>query len=488
MIDLLVKNARVVFPSGTTDGAVAITAGKVVGVGPEEQWEPAQRTIDAEGKYVLPGLVDPHVHLAVEVGNDRAVDDYYSGTIAAAMGGVTTIIDFAQQKKGDSVLRALDYRLGLAAGQAVIDYGFHAIMTDGRPSSVSDIKRLVSQGVPSLKVFMLYRKEGMIMEDPELLAVLAEGAANGALVSVHAENAAIVEGNVARFVAEGKVAPEYHALSRPNIAEAEAVNRAIYLAGYTGAALYLVHLSTGEAVDMVRTAREAGRPVYGETCTHYLVLTDEMYRREDGYKWIISPPLRKKPDQDRLWEGLQAGWLDVIGSDEGSWDRRIKRYGQAPFNEIPNGGPGVEVRLPVVYSAGVGSGRLSIERLVQVCATNPARIFGLYPKKGILLPGSDADLVILDPDLEQTIAPDRRYRRVDWLATEGLQVRGGVVTTISRGRVIVENGEFLGRAGDGEFLPRRLDPVVLQSPTFLTDRGTGLNKSAGQAEYSKGAD
>lgn len=464
MTDLLITGGKVVYPDRTLEAAVAVSGGKVEGIGPEESFPDATRRIDATGCFVIPGLIDPHVHLSSEVLGDVAVDDYYSGTIAAALGGTTTIIDFAQQDKGVSVMRAVDRRLELAQGQAVIDYAFHATMTDGHPSSIADIKALVAQGIPSLKVFMLYRKEGMMMDDDGLVAVLKTAVDAGALVAVHAENAAIIEASTERFIAEGKTAPIYHSFSRPNVAEAEAVNRAIFLANYFGAGLYLVHLSAKEAIDLVGEARAAGQPVYGETCTHYLVLTEEMYNRPDGYKWIMSPPLRQPADCERLWEGLSVGHLSTIGSDECAWDRRIKHFGQLPFSETRNGSPGVEVRLPVVFSEGVNKGRLSVEKFVEVCATNPARIFGLYPQKGILEPGSDADIVIIDPNMEATIEVDTRYRRVDWLSTENMAVRGGVMMTISKGKVIVDRGVFTGSQGHGCFLPRRLDPAVLQQP------------------------
>ncbi len=464
MVDLLISGGTVVHRDGTEIASVAVQDGRIVGIGAEESFSPPARRIDASGHYVLPGRVDAHVHLDMSCGGRAPVEDVTDGTIAAALGGVTTVIDFATQRRGESALRAVDDKLRKAEGKAVVDFGLHAILVDASGPLIGDMRRLIERGVASFKLYLVYREQDKMATDDVLFKVLREAAEHGGLACVHAENEDIAEANTAAYLAAGHSAPIYHALSKPNVVEAEAINRALYLARYVGAALYIVHMSTAEGVDLIRDARQRGQAAYAETCTHYLALTDEVYRRPDGYKWIISPPLRTVVDQERLWGGLRDGWVHTVASDDCGWDTAVKQYGQAPFNLIANGAPGIDARLPFVFSEGVNGGRLSIEQFVQVTATNPARIFGLYPRKGVLAVGSDADVAIVDPNARHTLTVNRRYRRVDWSPLEGIQVQGALVMTIANGQIVVDRGEFIGRPGAGRFLERRIDPEMLARP------------------------
>lgn len=468
MIDLLIKGGIVVNSEGRIEADIAVAGPKVVGLGRGADFPQARRTLDASGMLVLPGLVDPHAHFATTFGGATTCTDFYSGTVAAAFGGVTTIIDFAFQERGRPLREAVEARKRLAQGKAVIDYGLHGIITDATPETIRELPGLERDGISSFKLFMIYRKEGVMADDGALLAVMEEASKHGFLVGVHAENAAIAERKTAEFLRDGKRSARYFPLSKPNIVEAEAIHRAIYLARYTGCALYIYHVSTREGVELIREAKGLGLPVYGETITHYLSLTDEVYERPDGINWIISPPIRKQKDIDAIWHGIADGTISTIGSDDGAWSTETKKLGQDSFDQVANGAPGVEVRLPIAFTEGVGQGRITEERLVEVMSTNPAKIFGLYPKKGTLRPGSDADLVIIDPSMEKTITVADLHTPIDWCPFEGFKVKGYPVITISRGRIIVADGEFQGSAGDGSFLPRHIPPEVLRSPRAIT--------------------
>ena len=462
MAELLIKGGRVVSPDRTVVADVAIEGGKIKAIGPNLDIQ-ASRVVDASGKYVVPGGVDTHVHLKLPFMGTYTADDYYQGTLAAAFGGTTTVIDFAIQGKGQGLIEALENRLAGFEGQAVVDYAMHSVMTDPSDRAMKEIKALVDAGVPSMKVFMVYRKEGLMADDAVLLKLCEGAAEHGLLPGVHAENAAMAEYNVDKFLAEGKTSAIYHALHKPPVTEAEAINRAIFVAMYVGAGMHIYHMSTKEGVELVREAREKGKPVYAETCTHYLTLTDQVYERADGINWICSPPIRKQADIEKMWEGLRNGWVSTVGSDEAAFDSKQKKMGDT-FATVPNGCPGVELRLPVVFSEGVSKGRISVEKFVEITSTNGAKMFGLYPQKGIIAEGSDADVVIIDPKVERVLTYKDLHMAVDWCPLEGWKVQGYPVITICRGEVVVEEGRFLGKTGYGRFVKGRLDPAILKGP------------------------
>ncbi|MBI4316666.1 MAG: dihydropyrimidinase [Chloroflexi bacterium] len=413
--------------------------------------------IDATGKLVLPGAVDPHVHLDMPVGATRSSDDWETGTIAAACGGTTTVIDFVEPDLGGSLVAGLAARRAEADGKAVIDYGLHMTLRRGDAQTLDQVPEAMRAGCTSFKTYTTY--EGFRLNDAELLAALEAVGAAGGLVLVHAENDAAIQRGRRKFMAAGQTAPHFHPRSRPVPVEAEAIERALALAEVADCPLYIVHTSTGRGAEAIARARARGQRAYGETCPQYLVLTDAEYDRPgfEGAKFVCSPPLRPADNPPLLWQRLGAGDLQTVGTDhcpffyEGQ-----KELGRAAFTDIPNGLPGIEARLALLYTFGVGQGRLSLNRWVEVCCAAPARIFGLYPRKGTLAPGADADIVIFDPDREVTLSRAVLHERTDYTPYEGLALRGYPVMTVARGRVLVEDGKFVGAKGRGRFLARKL--------------------------------
>src|SRR5271165_7204508 len=412
--------------------------------------------VDAAGVLVLPGGIDAHTHLDMPFGGTTSADDFETGTRAAAIGGTTTIVDFAIQAKGTKMRSALDTWWKKAEGKACIDYGLHMIVTDLGTSGLEDMDELVREGVASFKLFMAYPNVLMV-DDATIFKALSRTAKNGALICMHAENGSVIDVIIAKALAEGKTAPIYHALTRPTLAEAEAVHRAIAMAEIAGAPVYIVHLSSEDALNQVREARDRGVPAFAETCPQYLLLSIEDLERPnfEGAKYVFTPPLRPKQHQPKLWEGLKHDHLQVVSTDHCPFcfaDQKV--LGKDDFTKIPNGGPGIENRLQLIYHHGVNSGRLSLNRFVEITSTTPARIFGMYPKKGLIAPGSDADIVIWDPNAEHTISAATHNMRVDYSMFEGFGVRGNARTVLSRGEVIVDKSEFLGKPGRGRYLKR----------------------------------
>ncbi|MGB7188596.1 MAG: dihydropyrimidinase, partial [Acidobacteriaceae bacterium] len=413
--------------------------------------------VDARGLLVLPGGVDAHTHLDMPFGGTYSSDDFETGTRAAAIGGTTTIVDFAIQSRGTKMRSALDTWWGKAEGKACIDYGLHMIVTDLGASGLEDMDSMVGEGVASFKLFMAY--PGVLMvDDATIFRALRQTAKNGALVCMHAENGSVIDVLVREALAEGKRAPVYHALTRPTIAEAEAVQRAIAMAEIAGAPVYTVHLTSEDALNQVREARDRGLPAFAETCPQYLLLSleDQMPGKSfDEAKFVFTPPLRKKANQQKLWDGLKDDHLQVVSTDHCPFcfaDQ--KALGRDDFTKIPNGGPGIENRMQLIYHHGVNAGRLSLNRFVEITATAPARIFGMYPKKGAIAAGSDADIVLWDPEAEHTISAATHHMRVDYSMFEGFRVRGNTRQVYSRGELVVDGGEFVGRVGRGKYLRR----------------------------------
>ncbi|MGA7626273.1 MAG: dihydropyrimidinase, partial [Candidatus Acidiferrales bacterium] len=418
--------------------------------------ENAAKTIDARGMLVMPGGIDVHTHLDMPFGGTMSADDFESGTIAAAYGGTTTLIDFAIQYKGQTLRQAFDTWMKKADGKAVIDYAFHCIVTDINGAQLDEMKAFVRQGVPTFKLFMAYPGVFML-DDASIFKAMRAAADSGGMICMHAENGGAIDVIVQQALAEGKRAPKYHALTRPVTLEAEATSRAIALAEIAGTPVYIVHLSCNEALEKVREARDRGLPVYAETCPQYLYLSLENMDAPgfEGAKYVFTPPLREKWHQEKLWQGLAKDDLQVVSTDHCPFCmKEQKELGRNDFTKIPNGGPGIEHRLSLVYSGGVRDGKFSPNRFVQLVATAPAKLFGLYPRKGTIAVGSDADLIVFDPNEEQIISVNTHHMRVDYSMFEGTRVKGVTKTVLSRGRTIIENGQFVGKPGTGEFLKR----------------------------------
>ncbi len=454
--DSLIRNGSVVTATDTYAADVAISNGKIAAIGLDLPIANATRVIDATGKLVLPGGIDVHTHLDMPFGGTTSADDFETGTRAAAFGGTTTLIDFAIQYKGQPLRQAFDTWMAKAASKAVCDYSFHCIVTDVSGGQLGEMNDLVREGVTSFKLFMAYPGVFML-DDGSIFKALQKTSQNGGLICMHAENGSAIDVIVQQALAEGKKAPKYHALTRPTTAEAEAVSRAVALAEMAGSPIYIVHLSCNDALEKVREARDRGLPVYAETCPQYLYLSIENFDVPgfEGAKYVFTPPLREKWHQEKLWSGLKHDHLQVVSTDHCPFCfKEQKELGKDDFTKIPNGGPGVEHRMSLIYSGGVAGGRFSVNRFVELVSTTPAKLFGLYPRKGTIVVGSDADLVIFDPKRKHTISAKTHHMRVDYSMFEGIQVTGMADVVLSRGKVVVEGDKFVGHAGQGEFLRR----------------------------------
>jgi dihydropyrimidinase len=454
----LIKNGHIVTAVDSYTADILIDGETVVMIGKDLSTVvgSVDKTIDASGKLVIPGGIDPHTHMDLPFGGTSSSDDFETGTRAAAFGGTTTIIDFAVQYHGQELNEALDVWFGKAEGKASIDYGFHLIVTDLPDERLAGLKALIDQGVTSFKLFMAYPGV-FLVDDGTIFKAMTVAGESGGLICMHAENGVVIDVLVKRALAEGRTAPKYHALTRPTKAEAEGVHRAIAIAEMADSPVYIVHLSCYDALKEVQAARDLGLPAFAETCPQYLLLDYNRYEQEgfEGAKYVMTPPLRDKENQELLWRGLRGDDLQVISTDHCPFCfKEQKELGLDDFSKIPNGGPGVENRMSLIYHHGVGAGRISLNRFVELTSTAAAKIFGLFPKKGTIAVGSDADIVIFDPNREQTISAATHHMRVDYSAYEGWKVKGVTEVVLSRGRVIVENGEWKGRSGDGRFLRR----------------------------------
>ena len=452
---LLIKGGTVVTASDQYTGDVFVDGEKIAAIGSSLTMT-ADRVIDAADKYVLPGGIDVHTHLDMPFGGTTSADDFESGTIAAAYGGTTSIVDFAIQYKGQTLHHAWETWMKKADGKAAIDYGFHMIITELSDQVEQEMDALVRQGVTSFKLFMAYPGVFML-DDASIFRALLRSGRNGGTICMHAENGGVIDVLVKKALAEGKTAPKYHALTRPARAEAEATHRAIALAEMADVPIYIVHLSAAEALEMVTEARDRGLPAYAETCPQYLFLSYDNYEEPgfEGAKYVMSPPLRSKDTQDRLWRGLAFNDLQAISTDHCPFCMKEQKVlGQDDFSKIPNGAPGIETRMSLVYDGGVRQGRISINRFVELTSTSPAKIFGLFPRKGTIAPGSDADIVVFDPKRKARLSAKTHHMKVDYNPYEGREVTGVTDTVISRGRVVIDGGRFVGRAGSGAFLRR----------------------------------
>ncbi len=464
-LDLVVKNGLVTTTAMERERLdIGIAGGQIVRLEPDIEAGGAP-AVDAGGKDVFPGFVDPHTHMELPVSGTVSSDDFYTGTLAAACGGITTIVDFAGAVRGQSLLEALSIWKERAAPKAVIDYGFHMIVPELDEAQIAEIPGLVQQGVTSVKSMMAYKRGPQGSGDGSLLRMIMAASECGALAMVHAENGDAIDVTVDRLLAEGKTEPRWHPRSRPAILEAEAVNRAATLAAMVDWPLYIVHLSSAAALEAVMTARDRGWTVLAETCPQYLTLTEQEYER-DGFeaaKFVCSPPLRNEEDRRALWSGIESGRLQLVASDHCPFFYEPqKQAGRENFSRIPNGIPTIQAMFSLLFSQGVRSGRISCRRFVELSSTNAARIFGMYPGKGEIAVGSDADVVVYDPEREVRLTrrpaePTLLREHVDYTPYEGMTVTGWPDTVISRGEVLVQEGEPVETppAGRGRFVPRR---------------------------------
>jgi dihydropyrimidinase len=453
---VLIKGGRVVTAADDYLADVFIDGERITQIG-ESLNIPADKVIDARGKYVLPGCVDPHTHLEMPFGGTVTIDDVESGQIAAAFGGTTSHVDFCIQGKGQTFADALADWHAKADGKQLIDMGYHIAVTDlSAPGALDELATLPDQGVTSYKLFMAY-KGALMVDDETLFRTMEVAAATGALVMVHAENGDAIDVLVQRALAEGHTDPIYHALTRPPETEGEATNRAIQLAHVAGAALYVVHVSCQESVEPIAIAREKGWDVWGETCTQYFFIDQTFLERPnfEGAKYVYTPPPRDKSNQEVLWAAVRNDELSAISTDHCAflWQGQ-KTLGEGDFSKIPNGGPGIENRLQMIHHFGVGGGHISLNRMVELLATNPAKLFGLYPRKGTLAVGSDADVVVFDPNKKVTISAATHHSKVDYNLYEGTEVVGSPEVVLLRGNVLVENDELVASPGIGQYVAR----------------------------------
>src|SRR5687767_12647462 len=455
-MSILIKGGRVITAADDYVGDVFVEDERISLIGESLDVE-ADRVIDARGKYVLPGCVDPHTHLDMPFGGTVTIDDVESGQTAAAFGGTTCHVDFVIQPPGSTFAAALDDWKSKAEGKQVIDMGYHMAITDlDEGGSLEELASLPEQGVTSYKLFMAY-KGALMVSDETLFRAMEVASQSGALVMVHAENGDLIDVLVKQALAAGHTEPLYHALTRPPELEGEATNRAIQLAHVAGSPLYVVHVSCREAVEPIAIAREKGWNVWGETCTQYFFVDYSFLERPDfeGAKFVYTPPPRSKPNQDVLWNAVRTDVLSAISTDHCAflWDGQ-KTLGKDDFSKIPNGGPGLENRLHMIHEFGVRAGRITLNRMVELLATNPAKLFGLYPRKGTIAPGSDADIVIFDPEKRHLITAADQHSKVDYNLYEGTEVTGSPEIVLLRGNVLVEGGELVAEPGVGEFVER----------------------------------
>ncbi|MGH3005863.1 MAG: dihydropyrimidinase [Gaiellaceae bacterium] len=456
-MSVLIKGGRIITAADDYVGDVYVEAETVSLIG-ESLDVQADKVIDAGGRYVLPGCIDPHTHLEMAFGGTVTCDDFTSGTVSAAFGGTTALVDFCMQTPGDSLPDALAaYHEKIERAKPVIDVGFHIGITDlHEGGNLEDLSRLPDEGITSYKLFMAY-KGAVMVDDETLFKTMRVASKTGALVMVHAENGDAIDVLVKEAIAAGKTEPKWHAATRPPITEAEATNRAIQLARVAGCPLYVVHVSCEEAIEPIARARAADWDAWGETCTQYLFIDETALDQPDfeGGKYVYTPPPRPKKNQEHLWHAISTDVLTVVSTDHCpfNWDGQ-KTLGRDDFSKIPNGGPGIENRLHMLHHFGAREGRFSLNRMVELLSTNPAKFFGFYPRKGTIAVGSDADIVVFDPEKQLTISASTHHSNVDYNLFEGTEVRGAPEVVLVRGQVIVENDELVAEPGAGQFVKR----------------------------------
>lgn len=452
----LIKNGTIVTASDQYQGDILIENGIITGIGLNLTRKDAE-IVDATGKYVFPGGIDPHTHLDMPFGGTVTADDFETGTMAAAFGGTTTVIDFCLTNKGKPLSQSVQTWHQKAKGKAVIDYSFHLMIAEINDEVLAELPTMIhDEGITSLKVFMAY-KNVFQADDGTLYRTLLEAKKHGALVMVHAENGDVIEYLIKEALEAGQTDPIYHALTRPSLIEGEATGRAAKLTALANSQLYVVHVTCEEAVQQITEARNRGVDIWGETCPQYLMLDQTYLEKPDfeGAKYVWSPPLRPKFHQDVLWNALKTGQLQTVGSDQCSFNfNGQKDLGLGDFSKIPNGGPCIEDRFSILFSEGVGKGRITLNQFVDIVSTRSAKLFGLFPKKGTIAVGGDADIVIFDPNAKRTISVETHHMNVDYNPFEGLEITGEPVTVLSRGEFVILDKQFVGQAGNGHFIKR----------------------------------
>jgi dihydropyrimidinase len=447
-LDCLIKNGVIITAGEAYKADVLIREGKIAALGENLACQEGV-TVDASGRYVLPGAVDAHVHLQTPVGNTVSADDYASGTRAAACGGVTTVFDFAVQSKGQGLLEDAKEKVRSFEAHACIDFSLHTAVTDTRKITKESLLESAEFGITSFKMYMVYKD--LMVSDGDLFDMLELSRKTGTLMAVHAENPSIIERRVTRLLAKGKTSAWYHYESRPEFVEAEAIKRAVYLAKAAGAPLYIVHLACKEGLEEIRRARLEGQRIYAETCPQYLHFTNEVYRRPDGRNFVCSPPIKGPDSRDALWEGVVRGDISTVATDHCPFQSCEKDWGREDFSKIPNGCMGTETMYPYMLGE-ANKGRITFQRAVELCSSNPAKIFGIAPQKGTIAVGSDADIVLYDPQAEYVVRHENMHSRTDYTIWEGCGIKGSVVLTMSRGETVFENGTFTGTPGRGRFV------------------------------------
>jgi dihydropyrimidinase len=453
-MSLLIRKGRIITASEDYHADILIEGEKVKAIGSDLKVK-AQKEIDASGKLIFPGGIDPHVHLDMPFMGTFSSDNYETGTRAALFGGTTMVIDFILQKQGNSLRSALDEWTGRSDGNCLSDYSFHMAVTDFNENTRKEVKEMIEQeGITSFKTFMAY-KGALMIDDRQMVGLMEEVKQHGGLINVHATNGDMIDYLVAKHRENGQLAPLYHYLSQPEITEAEASERFTDMAFYTGCPGYIVHLTCEGALNAVRNATKRNQKVFVETCIQYLILDASLYEKDfEGAKWVMSPPLRQKKDQETLWAGINQGLVQVVATDHCPFEWQQKLMGKEDFSKIPNGHPAIENRMELLYSEGVDKGKITLNKFVEVACTNPARIFGMFPRKGTISVGCDADIVIFDPNEKHRISEKTHHMNVDYSAYEGWEVTGKVKTVLLRGKVAIDNNHCHIDPGFGQFIKR----------------------------------
>jgi dihydropyrimidinase len=456
----LIKNGTVVLGQTTQRQDVLIQGEKIVAVG-ELSAADADIVFNADSLLVLPGGVDTHVHFNDIFMNTISVHDYHTGTLAAAFGGTTSVIDFSNQLPEMTLMDTIRAKEAEAEGKAVVDWGVHPVITQPTAATLAEIPTVVTAGAPTIKCYMTYRDEGLLIEEDDLRSILAALRDARGMLMLHAEDNDLAEASIAQFLSVGLTSAIYHAKSKPPRVENRAIERAIDMVHDIGGRVFIVHMTTAEGVEMVGKARGQGLEIVAETCTHYLMYTEAVLNLgQESLKWICSPPLRDQVAQDRLWQGLADGRVGQVTSDDAAYSWEATLYGRERFDRCPNGMPGIEPRFQLLYSEGVATGRLSLPRFVELVSTNPAYLFGMYPQKGALLPGADADIVLLDPYQKWTMGQTNSHSCNDWHAYEGVEVTGKIEKVFSRGELIIDGDVCLAGPGRGRYIHRKLPESI----------------------------